>query len=427
MVTHSDAGLPYAPGEHGGSFRPRNLAVPLLLLVLSAPATAQEIWVPTGPPESRAEVPGETANWAALFDPAQYEEFANMTRGRGPTLNELPPLSDAAKFGYVFYFAEQNRHFVVDAADDGGYVLYADVNANDNLLDDQPRDLEPRNGLHTTRFLLSATETREGQEHTYPVRLQLYIKPTTDPNTGEETLQFWWDGQTLRYGTIQVGDTVAEFAVFGRLGLYGDRHNEVWFDLDGDGRGVNDRRSDERFRVRDEIVTIDGHAYRFSVDRYGRHLILEPRGRGTARPSVAIGSLAPDFLAQDVDGLAHRLSDYRGRVVLLDFYAAWCGPCNSEAWLLADLYRDYHDRGLVILGITPDDPAAIRSFRERYDHHWPLIQDGSEAWGGELHRSYRVVGYPTHYVVGKDGTIIGGRIDWDTFEGELRQALDLPD
>ena len=92
----------------------------------------------------------------------------------------------------------------------------------------------------------------------------------------------------------------------------------------------------------------------------------------------------------------------------------------------ADVYRDYRERGLVVLAITTDEPEGIRSFRERYDHHWPVIRDGSEPSGGELHRLYRVVGYPTHYVVGKDGTIIGGRIDWDRFEGELSRALDRP-
>ena len=422
MIRCLNADVPCACGWRGGSFPRRIVAVPMLLFALSAPAGAQELRVSTGPPELRAQVPGEDASWWNLFDAAQYEDFTEKTRGRGPALNALPPLSDAARFGYKFTDNKTNRHFVVDVAESGGYVLYADLNANDNLLDDLPRDLDPWNGYHTTRFALYATETWEGQEHTLPVAMQLYIKPVTDPETGAQTLQFWWDTQTVRHGTIRVGDTVTEFAVFGNLGRYG----EVWFDLDGDGRGMNDRRSDEQFLFRDEVVTIGGRAYRFDIDRYGRHLILEPRGRGVARPSIAIGSVAPDFQGQGVDGRTHRLSDYRGKVVVLDFYAAWCGPCVADTVFLSDLSPEYYEHGLVILAITNDEPALIRRYREKWGPSFPVILDGDVYFDGDLHRLYQVKAYPTFFVVGKDGTIIGGRINHDTFEDELREALELP-
>ena len=359
---------------------------------------------------------------APMLELSEYEQL--QWGDSRHVLRELPEsLSDAARFGYNFVYGGANRHFVVDRTSDGHYVVHPDMNVNGSLLDDTPMELEPRDGYHTFVFTADVTEMWEGNEHTYPVQLQLVVREDSGSGTAPDSLRFMWYTRTLRRGTVNLGDTPIPFVLIGSSGLYAHPESNLWLDLDGDGQGLSNPDSDERFLVRDETVSLDGRLFRFSVDRYGRSLVLEALEGGTPRPLVDVGVLAPDFVSLDIDGRERRLSDYRGKIVLLDFWTWWCGPCRDEAPRLADLYRRYHASGLEILGVSPDETQVIRDFQDTFGYEWPALQDGFES---QLHRLYRVVAYPTHVVVARDGTILGGRIDWNTFEDQLADALDSP-
>jgi len=136
---------------------------------------------------------------------------------------------------------------------------------------------------------------------------------------------------------------------------------------------------------------------------------------------------APDFELSALDGRRIRLSDFRGRVVLVNFWATWCAPCRVEMPWLSEFIVRYRDQGLTVLGISVDDGdrERVEGFvRERSVDYPILLNDGN------VDRRYGGVRFlPQTFFVGRDGRIIrrvyGIRTHTD-FEADIRSALGLP-
>ncbi|HEY7640394.1 MAG TPA: TlpA disulfide reductase family protein [Steroidobacteraceae bacterium] len=111
-----------------------------------------------------------------------------------------------------------------------------------------------------------------------------------------------------------------------------------------------------------------------------------------------------DFTVKDIAGKDVRLSRYKGRVVLLNFWATWCGPCRREIPSLIALYRDYKERGFVVLGVSVDrEVRLIKPFARAMNMNYPvLIGAGREEFSAELGP---FVGFPTSVLLARDGTV----------------------
>ena len=119
-------------------------------------------------------------------------------------------------------------------------------------------------------------------------------------------------------------------------------------------------------------------------------------------PGLLEGSPAPSFQLIRADGGSVRLEDYRGQVVLLNFWATWCLPCRTEMPLIQATYERLGEQGFVALGVNFDEPAEeVIAFGEELEIGFPLLLDP----GGEIQRLYRVVGYPTSVILDRQGRI----------------------
>ena len=118
---------------------------------------------------------------------------------------------------------------------------------------------------------------------------------------------------------------------------------------------------------------------------------------------------APDFALPGLHGETVRLSDYKGKVVLVNFWGTWCVPCKEETPALAAVYRKLRDQGLVIIGVDlrnqerpgPDGDADVRAFTEGYGVTYPIALDVA----GETARAFQIYPLPTSFVVDQRGAI----------------------
>lgn len=126
---------------------------------------------------------------------------------------------------------------------------------------------------------------------------------------------------------------------------------------------------------------------------------------GDVSVGLKIGQQAPDFELRMLDGQTVKLSDYRGKTVMLNFWATWCPPCREEMPYMQQFYTEYEKDGVVILGVnatsTEISLPVVDSWLKEWGITFPIVLDEQ----GEVTRTYRVNAYPATFVIDRDGVI----------------------
>ncbi len=127
---------------------------------------------------------------------------------------------------------------------------------------------------------------------------------------------------------------------------------------------------------------------------------------------VAVGKTAPDFSLVDMEGNKHKLSDYRGQGVFLNFWATWCKPCEREMPYIDNQYQEFKDKGVAVLTVdVGESELVVNNFIDKYDLSFPVMIDKD----GQVQTAYKIDPLPFTFLIDKDGKVVRA------YKGELTE------
>ena len=159
-----------------------------------------------------------------------------------------------------------------------------------------------------------------------------------------------------------------------------------------------EKRYPDNYYVLDELARI--------YEELGNSKLAEEYRKKADPTSEFVGKVVPDFSATDLDGKSISLQQYRGKVVLLDFWAVWYGPCIGEMPNIKRVYDTYKDRGFDVIGVSLDtDETRLRNYLKKNNISWRQIFSGQK-WKSPLAQQYHIQTIPAPWLIARDGTLI---------------------
>jgi thiol-disulfide isomerase/thioredoxin len=141
---------------------------------------------------------------------------------------------------------------------------------------------------------------------------------------------------------------------------------------------------------------------------------------------LAVGMAAPEWSLKDPEGVEHKLSDYKGKVVFMDFWATWCPPCRAAMPSVQRLHDKYKNKGVVVLGLDFNDNKDPAKYMKEHEFTYLLLLNAEK-----LADQYKISGIPAFFIVGKDGRIVytgvgfpGDKAAQDAHDREIEKIID---
>jgi thiol-disulfide isomerase/thioredoxin len=121
--------------------------------------------------------------------------------------------------------------------------------------------------------------------------------------------------------------------------------------------------------------------------------------------NIIIGQPFPELEFKDLNGDVMNIANLKGKVVLIDFWATWCGPCRKETPNLLSVYKEFRDKGFEIIGISLDKNLdTLKNYLEDHQIQWPQYYDG-KGWDNAISRRFGVNGIPSTVLIDREGVV----------------------
>ncbi len=362
-----------------------------------------------------------TLDWAAsgfsmkmgYYKPQQ----AALTKEKPAAVTKLPdgvgsPLYTTLSFGVAD--AERKVVAVLDESAPDKSRLWVDANGNGDLTDDPAAEWQPRvnetGGKKLTTWSGGAKVRISFGDQARELGLKFYRFDKADPKraTFAATLFYYRDFGLAGKANVGGKSYDAVLSDDKARGVFAGEGSDASLGLDINGDGKFDSRS-ERFSTIAPF-NIGGTTYELAGLKPGGasfQIVKSEKTVDEKKVPVAVkaGGKAAEFEDKTTAGAAVKFpQDYKGRLVMLDFWATWCGPCIAELPNLKKVYDEFHAKGFDILGVSLDSEATLprlKKFTEDKGMTWPQIADG-KAWDARLGALYGVRSIPACFLV--DGT-----------------------
>jgi thiol-disulfide isomerase/thioredoxin len=402
------------------------LVVPLFIALASTNLTAFTASIP-GDTEYYGKLDAELIPHTEDLDQVIFKPITDLSK-----LKFATPLESGVKItaGRLFHPPQDKSSILtllVEPDDDSEPYLYADLDQDSMMADNERFAL--KRGENDNPYILETMlklPLKSALFQSYPVFVQ-YLRNIRWDEMNEGERMILQSKQALARGQVDIGGrkTLVQYGFNPQSKKISVNNGSFGVDGDGDGKILVDRFSPESADAREETVIFRvGDAYvstrRVDVEKNQITLRSHPAS-DYKRVEVQIGSEVPDFQFTDFSGKKRKLSEFRGKYVLLDFWAAWCPPCRRELPYQKAAYSRFQARGFEILGMNNDeDPSQIKEWLKKNGLVWPQATMASIK---DLEIRYRIRLFPTSLMIGPEGKVI--LIDQDKMRGQgLLKTLD---